>query len=101
MKIADITKNIGKKSARTYKTCYYLSQDTLKDKEDIRLKCRKVQKLKANKISRKKTYVKIPEKIPPGKYYLISCADDRGNNVSESDETNNCKVAGKRMKVKK
>jgi len=45
-------------------------------------------------------YTRIPSDTPPDRYYLIACADNM-NEILESDETNNCKVSKKRIRVLK
>ena len=42
--------------------------------------------------------VTIPPATPPGNYFLLACADDTLQ-VMESDETNNCRASGTKLKV--
>ncbi|UCD34219.1 MAG: hypothetical protein JSU90_07905, partial [Nitrospiraceae bacterium] len=83
---------------------YYLSKNKTRDSKDKRLKAsrggRLVSALAGGESSSGKVKLAIPEKTKPGRYYVLVCADDR-DNVSESDESNNCKRSRKRIRIKK
>ncbi len=94
-------KNIGEEEAGKSMTRFYLSKNRRIDRKDIRIKgSRTYPELSAGEHSKKKAKLRIPKKTRPGKYYLIACTDDRYN-VSESNEENNCRIAKRKIRVKK
>ena len=95
----DTTKNFGPGAAPASTTRYYLSLDKLRSAGDILLTgSRSVPSLLAGTLSHGTAPVTIPADTPPGKYFLIACADDLGV-VIESNETNNCRSSVGRINV--
>jgi hypothetical protein len=94
-------KNRGNISAGKSATRYYLSKNKRKENKDILLSgIGNIKELKNGENYNRKIKVRIPKKTRAGKYYVIACADDR-KKVRESDETNNCKLVKRRIKVMK
>lgn len=93
-------KNKGKKKiSAEFTTRYYLSLDNSYSSDDILLSGgRTTLKLKSNSISNWRTNVTVPSTTPTETYYLIACADDT-NNITESNENNNCKASKKTINV--
>jgi len=83
-------------------TQYYISTAQGKNGSEILLGSRAVPALTATgPSSRSQVTVNltIPAATPLGTYYLFACADDVGNAVIESYETNNCLVATNTVQV--
>lgn len=88
-------------SAKKSLARYYLSTDALPDAQDVRLLAwapRSVPALAAGVSDSATTTVTIPLETPPGAYFLIACADDL-RQVTEADETNDCRTAAKTVTV--
>jgi len=99
--VADITKNQGQGPSGESTTSYYLSVNKKKDNKDILLAdSSSVQALNETESSPGTTPVIIPSNIKPGAYYVIACADDM-QQVTETNENNNCRASKKKIKVKK
>ena len=98
--ITDTTKNQGTASAAASTTRYYLSTTTSKTSSSVLLSgTRSVAALAAGKTSSGSVTVSVPSGITRTTYYALACADDNAA-VSESNETNNCKVSLSRINVK-
>jgi len=98
-KVKDVIVNQGTADAGQFTVGYYLSEDNVKSEDDIYIEGnRSISDLGVGERSNKTVKVRIPSDTPPGRYYLIVCADDM-DEVLESDETNNCKASKKRIKV--
>jgi len=83
----------------TFRVQYYLSLDELKNGGDRLLTGnRTVTGLAANTSLPAMTPVTIPAATPVGDYFLLACADDTFQ-VMESNETNNCRASGTKLKV--
>lgn len=92
--VTDTTSNIGLVAATASVTRYLLSLDATRDVGDIALTgTRAVGALTAGANSAGSASVTIPATTPPGSYRLMACADE-GHSVVESDESDNCRVAG-------
>ncbi|MBI5098613.1 MAG: hypothetical protein HZB30_05185 [Nitrospirae bacterium] len=93
-------KNKGKGQAYFYSIVqYYLSANNSYSSEDILLiGSRTVPIMQSKKTSIGSTKLTIPSATPPGKYYLISCADDK-KNIIENNENNNCKASKTTVQV--
>jgi hypothetical protein len=103
--VKDIVKNQGSADAGQFTIGYYLSKYQIRSDDDIYLAGnRNISTLGINTSSDengvKPVKVKIPSNTPPGRYYVIACADNM-NEIAESDETNNCKVSKKRIRVRR
>ncbi len=93
--------NKGDGTAKSSKSYVYLSKNKRYDRKDKKIGYAKVPGLNGGNTSKWcKAKVKVPKKTKPGKYYIIACADSR-KRIEESDESNNCKVAKRRIKVSK
>jgi hypothetical protein len=90
--IGDVTRNVGDTAAQETITTYYLSKNKKITKIDIKLGSRVVPAL-GPKVSNSGTrYVKIPEGVAPGQWYIIANADD-GQYVDEGSKEGNNKRA--------
>ncbi len=90
--VTDTTENSGGGSAPSSRTAFYLSTDGLLDGSDIKLKGRAVPALAAGGSSTAATSLMIPSGITTGVYYIIAKADGP-DLVSETNETNNTRIA--------
>jgi len=83
----------------TFRVQYYLSLDGLKNGGDRLLTgFRTVAGLAAGLSSPATISVTIPTATPAGDYFVLVCADDTFL-VMESNETNNCRASGTKLKV--
>ncbi len=98
--VADTTKNLGLKTAKSSATGYFLSTDTTKDGSDAPLPPnRSVPSLKKKKSSASSGFtVTVPSSATPGMYRVIACADTL-RKVSEKSEKNNCRAAATATEV--
>ncbi len=92
----DRTRNIGRASARSTVTRYYLSENGRR----TALGRRSVALLKPNRSSAGSVTVKVPDTLETGVYSLIACADGAGV-VKEANERNNCRTAATKVTIKK
>ncbi len=90
--LTDTTLNSGTNTAGASTTEFRLSTDATITGSDTLIGSRSVDVLKKTASSNTSTAVTIPSNLPVGTYYLGACADAAGV-VSESDETNNCRVS--------
>jgi hypothetical protein len=87
--VADRALNQGTLAANPSTTRFYLSANTVKDRNDVLLTgTRAVPALAPGAYSTGTTTVTVPT-MAPGKFYLLACADDLGV-VAEGAERNNC-----------
>ncbi len=99
LKVRDVTRNKGRKTAPKSVTRYVLSKDRKLDKRDVRLRERAVTRLKPRRgHAAKALTVRVPTATKPGTYWLLACADAR-KRVRESNERNNCRAARSRLTV--
>jgi hypothetical protein len=97
--VTDTVQNQGTVTAGATKTRYYLSLDTLRSSGDKRLTGnRSVPSLTAGAESMGTVTVTIPLSTVAGTYFLLACADDRLD-VSESNESNNCRASATQVTV--
>lgn len=94
------TINVGDGESDATRTCFYLSKNRTLGRGDKRLGCRSIPELLPDEYWYGVTKVKIPKNTRPRKYYVLACSD-ASNSESELNETNNCKVAGRKIKVKR
>lgn len=94
--VTDTTANAGDLAAAASTTRYYLSSDAVKDVSDLLIGARALGVLAGGGSSSATVTVSVPAAL--GAYYLLACADDLGV-VSETDETNNCRVAAGRVTI--
>ncbi|HEU4973636.1 MAG TPA: CARDB domain-containing protein [Baekduia sp.] len=92
--------NAGARRARASALAFVLSRDARRDAKDIRVKARKarVRALGRHKKARVRVTLRLPRRVPAGRYRLLACADGRGK-VRERRETNNCRSAKRRLRV--
>jgi hypothetical protein len=97
--VTDTTMNQGAVAAGASTTRYYLSVDTQKSSDDIRLNgSRSVPGLASGASSTGTITVTIPANVNSGTFFLLACADDL-NVVSESNEGNNCRASASQVTV--
>ncbi len=90
-------KNKGRAKAAPSTTGFYLSVDESKG-GDVRVGGSPTRSLKPKRSTSGQAVLEVPEAIPLGDYYLLTCADDPAK-VRESNEKNNCRVAASKVKV--
>jgi parallel beta-helix repeat protein len=88
--VKDITWNKGADNTSTFKTKFYLSEDTTLDGGDVSLGERSISELAGGTKSTGTTFVNIPSGTTPGMYFIIGKAD-ADNVITESNEDNNTK----------
>jgi subtilase family serine protease len=93
--IRDRTRNIGKATAGTTVTRYYLSQNGNRTAVGKRT----VAALKPNRSSAGSTTPRVPDTLPTGTYSFVACADG-ARAVKEANESNNCRTAATKVIVK-
>ncbi|UCD35146.1 MAG: hypothetical protein JSU90_12785 [Nitrospiraceae bacterium] len=98
--IKHTTINVGNGESDATRTCFYLSTNRTKGRSDKRLRCTSIPELLPGEYIRKTTRVRIPKNTRPRRYYVLACSDAYNSEV-ESNESNNCKVAGRRIRVTK
>ena len=97
--VTDTVLNQGAVAAGASMTRYYLSADQVKDGNDRLLTgTRAVPALGPSATSTGTVNVSVPSNMALGAYYLIACADNT-TIVTESDETNNCRVSATTVQV--
>jgi hypothetical protein len=97
--VSDAVKNFGLVDAGTSTTRYYLSTDTVKSANDIRLTgSRAVPALAPQADSGFSVSVTIPSNTALGVYHILACADDLGT-VPETDDNNNCRATSGTMNL--
>jgi len=91
--VTDSTRNTGLVTAGASSNRYLLSRDTLRDNGDVILTgLHATPALPAGDTHSDSVEVTIPATTPPGSYHLLACAD-AGRQVTESDESDNCRAA--------
>jgi subtilase family serine protease len=90
--VVDTTRNSGGGSSGVSSTGFYLSSDNILDSTDVFLNSRSASALDPGSISIVTTPLIIPGGTPPGKYFILSKADD-SNIVQETIESNNTRSA--------
>ena len=96
--VFDTVRNVALGTAKASTTRYYLSADTVKSVNDIRLGgSRAVPILLPGASHQGSGTVSVPTSTALGSYRVLVCADD-GKANAELDETNNC-VAGNAVQV--
>jgi subtilase family serine protease len=97
--VTDTAKNQGPLDAGSSTTRYYLSLNTTKGSGDRLLTgTRAVGSLAPGATSPGTVTVTIPSTTSTGDYFLLACADDLVE-VTESDETNNCRASATKVSV--
>ena len=97
--IRDKVKNKGDRKASKSTTAYYLSLDRKRSNNDLKLGRRKVPRLGPGDASRGSRLVIVPSDAPLGRFYVLACAD-ANKAVPEKDESNNCRSAETRVRVR-
>lgn len=96
---SDSVRNQGAAPAPSTKVRYYLSVDAAKGSGDrLLVGVRSVPALVVGASATGTITVTAPTTTPPGDYWFFACADDT-RLVTESDETNNCRAATRRLRV--
>ena len=97
---AEVTvRNRGARTARPSRVGVYLSRDRRKGRGDFRLQPRsRVGTLRPRRRVRMRRTLSVPAGVAPGSYVLLACADDT-RRVREQRERNNCRSAGRRMRI--
>ena len=91
--------NQGTAPAAATKVRYYLSVDAVKGSGDrLLVGTRSAPALAVGASATGSITVTVPSATPPGDYWFFACADDT-KAVTESDETNNCRAATRRLGV--
>jgi parallel beta-helix repeat protein len=90
--VTDTVENLSAFAGGTSRTQYYLSADTVKSTTDKLLGGRSVPALVPHGASTGTVALTIPTTTPSGIYFLVACADDKGD-VPESDEADNCRAS--------
>jgi len=97
--VTDTVQNVGAMASGASATRYYLSLDAVKSTSDtLLIGNRSVPGLAAGATHTGTVTLTIPTATLPNTYFLLACADG-GNNVMETDETNNCKASGSTVTV--
>jgi subtilase family serine protease len=97
--VTDTTENQGMAGAGPSTTRYYLSLDTGRSVEDVRLTgSRAVPGLGTGAASTGTVTVTAPAGTAAASYFLLACADDM-RIVSESHEGNNCRASASTVQV--
>jgi bacillolysin len=93
------TANVGTAAAPASVTRYWLSTDKTRNAGDRRMAGgSNVAGLAAGQSAVGKRAVTIPSRTPPGRYFVLACADDTAL-VNEANEANNCRTSTKRLRV--
>lgn len=91
--------NIGPAKASRSTTRFYLSRDRRRDGRDLRLMGKRVVGvLRGRASSRGLANLRVPARARPGKYFMVTCADDR-RAVRERNERNNCRSSRRKTSV--
>lgn len=91
--VTDTTRNLGLVTAGATSNRYLLSRDTLRDNGDVILTgLHATPALAAGGAFDGSVDLTIPTTTAPGSYFLLACAD-AGLQVTESDESDNCRAA--------
>lgn len=98
VEVSDSTRNVGRGAARSTRTRYYLSSNRSWSRNDTTLATRKVKRLKARRTSSATRTVTIPASTPAGTWWVLACADAT-TRVREKREGNNCRAAGRALRV--
>ena len=98
--ITDVVKNQGAVLSASSTTRYYLSPDGHKGSGDtLLIGSRGVPILSAGASSSGAAIsLTIPSTTPPGRHYVLACADDAAV-VIETNENNNCKASSSQVTV--
>jgi subtilisin-like proprotein convertase family protein len=97
--VTDTVANSGAGGSAASTTGYYLSLDAVRDSGDTRLAAsRNVPALSSGASSTGNAVITIPEFMPGGSFFVLSCADDL-QVVSEANEANNCAASAARVTV--
>ena len=99
LSVSDTVRNLGDVPAAATVSRYYLSLDTQKSADDLRLSgSRSVPALAAGLESSGTVSITIPTTAPTGTYTLFACADDTVV-LAETNESNNCLAAAATLTV--
>jgi hypothetical protein len=93
------TRNQGTARSGESSTRFYLAAGPVRTPQSLLLHERQeVPALAPGSGARWVDSVEIDDRTPPGTYYVVACADDRGD-VAESDESNNCRASATPIEV--
>jgi subtilase family serine protease len=96
--LSDTVRNNGNAQAVASNTRYYLSLDAVKSANDTIMLVRSVPVLAAGATHTYNPTITLSSTLALNSYYVLVCADD-ANQVSESDETNNCRASSTQVQV--
>jgi subtilase family serine protease len=97
--VTETVQNVGSATAAASTSRYYLSLDTVKNTGDVLLTgTRSVPGLAAGATSSGTVSATVPSTTAAGTYFLLACADDTAQ-VTETDETNNCRSSATALQV--
>ena len=98
-RLSSTVKNRGRKRAPSSTNHYYLSRDSRRNRNDIRLLGKRtVPALAPNDTSTGRVRLTIPQSAPVRAYFVIVCADGP-KEIREPEESNNCRASSQRMSV--
>jgi len=93
LRITDTTQNLAAVAAKSSKTRYYLSRDTVKGAGDQLLGgSRGVAELAGGASRSGTAKLTVPKATALDTYFVLACADD-AKAVTETDESNNCRAS--------
>jgi hypothetical protein len=92
-------RNLGRRAAGSSRTGFYLSRSSKKARNAVRIGRPVTKRVKPRRSVVVRATVRVPASVPPGRYFLIACADDT-RKVRESNERNNCRTARTRVTVR-
>jgi hypothetical protein len=98
LSISNVVRNLGAAAAGPFRVDFYLSADNTLDAGDRLLGSRSLTGLAALTSSAASTVMQVPPAVDQGSYYIIAVAD-AGNQITESDETNNTRVSAAPIKI--
>jgi hypothetical protein len=90
--------NRGRSSARASVQRFYLSRDRRVGRGDVVIGTARVRRLGPGARARRRVRLFVPAAVQPGMHRLAACADTT-KKVRERRERNNCRFAGKRVRV--
>jgi hypothetical protein len=100
VQVTDAVRNRGDAMAPRSRTGFYISRDRRFGASDIRVGWRSLDPIAPGSGWGSRTTVRIRASAPPGRYWLLACADSR-RVIAESNERNNCRAATRSLVVRR
>jgi hypothetical protein len=97
LQVSVTTKNIGRSRAAASRTRIYLSADKARG-GDLAVATLRTPRLRPDRRQAAQVSLRVPARAAARRYHLIACADAL-NQVRESREGNNCRVAKRMVRV--